>query len=103
VNAHLIREGGLDIRDSPAIGVVVETGCNFHKPLSFPGIVDAGLRVTKLGNSSVTYKVALFPQGAEDAAASGHFVHVWVARASGRPTPVPAAIRQALAPLVVTR
>ena len=103
VNEHLIREGGLDIRDGPAIGIVVETGCNFHRPLSFPGIVDAGLRVAKLGNSSVKYEIALFPEGEPDAAASGHFVHVWVTRATGLPTPVPTAIRAALALLVVIR
>jgi len=103
VNEHLIREGGLDIRDGPAIGVVVETGCSFHRPMSFPGVVDAGLRVAKLGNTSVRYEVALFPEGEPDAAAAGHFVHVWVERVTGRPTPVPPEIRAALAPLVVMR
>jgi len=103
VNEHLIREGGLDIRDGPAIGVVVETGCSFYRQLSFPGVVDAGLRVAKLGNTSVRYEVALFPEGEPDAAADGHFVHVWVERATWRPTPVPAGIRAALAPLVVMR
>ncbi|TMH37305.1 MAG: acyl-CoA thioesterase [Betaproteobacteria bacterium] len=101
VNEHLIRDGGLDIRESPIIGVVVETGCSFYRPLSFPGIVDAGLRVRKLGSSSVTYEIGLFAQGEEELSASGRFVHVWVERASGHPTPVPAAIRGALAPLVV--
>jgi acyl-CoA thioester hydrolase len=101
VNEHLIREGGLDIRDGPAIGLVVETGCSFHRPLSFPCVIDAGLRVAKLGNSSVRYEIALFAAGEPDAAATGHFVHVWVQRATGRPTSVPAAIRTALAPLVI--
>lgn len=101
VNEHLIREGGLDIRDGPAIGLVVETGCCFHRPLSFPGIVDAGLRVAKLGNTSVKYDIGLFASGQRRAAATGHFVHVWVERATGRPTPVPAQIRAALAALVV--
>jgi acyl-CoA thioester hydrolase len=100
VNEHLIHEGGLDILASPVIGVVVETRCSFYRPLSFPGIVDAGLRVRKLGRSSVTYEIALFAQGEEEPSASGHFVHVWVERASARPTSVPPAIRGALAPLL---
>jgi len=101
VNEHLIHEGGLDIRSSAAIGVVVETRCSFYRSLSFPGIIDAGLRVRKLGHSSVTYEIGLFAQGEEEPAASGDFVHVWVERATWRPTPVPAAIRGALAPLLV--
>ena len=101
VNEHLVREGGLDIREGPAIGLVVETCCRFHRPLAFPGVVDAGLRVAKLGNSSVRYEIGLFAAGEHEPAATGHFVHVWVERAANRPTPVPAAIRAALAPLLV--
>ncbi len=101
VNEHLVRAGGLDIRQGPAIGLVVETLCRFHRPLSFPGSVDAGLRVARLGTSSVRYDVGLFAGGEEAAAATGHFVHVWVDRATRRPRPVPDAIRAALAPLLV--
>jgi acyl-CoA thioester hydrolase len=100
VNEHLVREGGLDIREGPVIGVVVETCCRFHRPLSFPGVVDAGLRVVSLGNSSVKYEIGLFAAGEREPAATGHFVHVWVDRATNRPTPVPAAIRAALNPLL---
>jgi acyl-CoA thioester hydrolase len=96
VNEHLIRAGGLDIERSKTIGLVVETACRFHKPLSFPDVIDAGLRVAKLGNSSVKYEIALFRQGEDEPVASGHFVHVWVDRASRRPTPVPASVRSAL-------
>jgi acyl-CoA thioester hydrolase len=96
VNEHLIRAGGLDIERSETIGLVVETACRFHKPLSFPDVIDAGLRVAKLGNSSVKYEIALFRQGEDEPVASGHFVHVWVDRASRRPTPVPAGVRSAL-------
>jgi acyl-CoA thioester hydrolase len=63
VNEHLIAEGGLDIRNSPQIGLVVETRCLFHRPLTFPQIIDAGLRVTRLGTSSVTYDIGLFERG----------------------------------------
>ena len=101
VNEHLIRVGGLDIQHGPAIGLVVETGCRFHQPLTFPEQVDTGLRVTRLGTSSVTYGIGIFRRGADAPAASGRFVHVWVDRASQRPTPVPPSIRAALAPLVV--
>jgi acyl-CoA thioester hydrolase len=99
VNEHLIRAGALDIRDGDAIGIVVETACRFHKPLSFPEIIDAGLRVARIGHSSVAYEIALFRGGDDDAAATGRFVHVWVDRARRRPIAVPARIRAALEPL----
>jgi acyl-CoA thioester hydrolase len=103
VNEHLIEKGGLDIRDGSAIGLVVETRCLFHRPLSFPQIIDAGLRVTRLGTSSVTYDIGLFERDEDAPAATGYFVHVWVDRSTRRPTPVPAAIRAALDPLLVAR
>jgi len=99
VNEHLIRAAGLDIRDGGAIGVVVETACRFHKPLSFPETIDAGLCVACIGHSSVTYEIALFRAGDDDAAATGRFVHVWVDRAHRRPVAVPANVRDALGPL----
>ncbi|HEX6136258.1 MAG TPA: thioesterase family protein [Casimicrobiaceae bacterium] len=99
VNEHLIRAGGLDIRDGPAIGIVVETACRFHQALSFPETIDAGLRVARIGRSSVHYEIGLFRRGEDDAAATGRFVHVWVDRAHRRPVPVPDAIRAALGPL----
>lgn len=100
VNAHLIDSGGLEIRTSPEIGLVVETMCRFHKPLSFPDVLEAGLRVANLGKSSVRYEIGLFLQGDDEAAATGHFVHVWVDRVSRRPVSVPPAIRSALAALL---
>ena len=99
VNEHLVRAGGLDIRRAESIGVVVETSCRFHKPLSFPDTVDAGMRVAHVGRSSVAYEIALFRQGDDDAAATGRFVHVWVDRERRRPIPVPDHIRAALAAL----
>lgn len=96
VNEHLIRAGGLDMSDGEAIGVVVETACRYHKPMSFPETIDAGLRVAALGRSSVTYQIALFRQNDDDAAATGRFVHVWVDREHRRPVPIPVAIRVAL-------
>lgn len=102
VNEHLVRAGGLDIRHAPAIGLVVENSCRFHRPLTFPDTIDAGLRVARLGNSSVTYEIALFRAGDDAPAATGRFVHVWVERATQRPTPVPERIRAALETLVVS-
>lgn len=101
VNEHLVRVGGLDIRNARAIGVVVETSCRFHRPLSFPEIIDAGMRVAAIGNASVRYEIALFRKHDDAAAATGRFVHVWVDRATQRPTPVPENIRAALEPLRV--
>ena len=101
VNEHLIRAGSLDIHHAPSIGVVVETSCRFHRALSFPDVIDAGMRVAALGTSSVTYEIALFRRDDEAAAATGRFVHVWVDRATLRPVPVPDRIRTALQPLVI--
>lgn len=96
VNAYLIHEGGLDIHAAEVVGYVVETQCRYRKPISFPETIDAGLRVGKLGNSSVRLEIAIFRQGEDDAAASGHFVHVWVDRATNKPVSIPAPIRAAL-------
>jgi acyl-CoA thioester hydrolase len=100
VNEHLVRAGGLDIRNGPAIGIVVETACRFHEPLAFPDVVDAGLRVVAIGRSSVRYEIGLFREGGDEAAATGRFVHVWVDRVQRRPVPVPQPIRAALEPLL---
>ncbi len=96
VNEHLIRVGGHDFRSAPAIGIVVETACRFHKPLSFPDVIDAGMRVAHIGHSSVAYDIALFRSDDDDAAATGRFVHVWVDRERRRPVAVPQRIRDAL-------
>jgi len=100
VNQYLIAEGGLDIEKSPVIGLVVETLCRYFKPITFPETIEAGLRVGKLGNSSVRYEVGLFRAGDAEPAATGHFVHVFVDRATRRPLSIPAAIRAALARLM---
>jgi acyl-CoA thioester hydrolase len=101
INKYLIDAGGLDIAAGPSIGLAVETRCQFKRPLTFPVVVDAGLRVGKLGNSSVRYEIGLFAEGELELAASGHFVHVFVERESRRPTPIPPGIRTALLRLCV--
>lgn len=101
VNRYLIDRGVLDIRRSTVIGLVVETGCRYFAPLAFPETVHAGLRVTRLGTSSVRYEVGLFAGDAGLASAQGHFVHVYVDRESRRPTPLPEPLRVALQELAV--
>lgn len=99
VNEHLVANGVLDPATSPVFGVVAETTCRFVEPLTFPEVVDAGLAVTKLGNSSVGYEIGLFREGQDSPVAVGTFVHVYVDRKSRRPRDVPEAVRDLLAPL----
>ena len=99
VNAYLIESGALDIHAGGVIGLVVETKCNYFAPLAFPQAVDAGLRVAHLGRSSVRYEVGLFGAGEPLTAAAGHFVHVYVDRATRRPAALPPALVAALEPL----
>jgi acyl-CoA thioester hydrolase len=103
VNQLLIRSGVLDVRRSPIIGFVVETQCRFFKPITFPDCIDAGIRVARIGKSSVRYEIGIFSNDDEIAAAQGYFVHVYVDRASNRPVPaLPQALREVLQPLLVS-
>ena len=99
VNGYLVAEGALDIAQSGVIGLVVETQCNYFKPVAFPDKVRAGLRVAHIGNSSVRYEVGIFRNDETQAAAQGHFVHVYVDRASSRPVALPDALRKVLTKL----
>ncbi len=94
VNALLIERGALDIHHGGTIGFVVETQCNYFAPLAFPQTVEAGIRVAHAGASSVRYEIALFAQGVQEAAAQGHFVHVYVDRRTQRPVALPEALRR---------
>mgnify|MGYP000860871255 FL=1 len=100
VNERLMRRGVLDPQTSPVIGLVVETRCTYFKSLNCPEPVEAGLRVARLGGSSVRYDIALF-QGEGPAAAQGHFVHVYVDRTTQRPVPIPDDVRATLQELIV--
>lgn len=100
VNQLLVEEGLLAITDSATIGLVVETGCRYFSSLSFPGQVEAGVRVAKIGSSSVRYELGLFAAGADAASAEGHFVHVYVDRETRRPCPIPDATRVFLTSLL---
>ncbi len=101
VNTYLIEQGVLDIEKSPVIGLVVETLCQYKKELTYPEPVDAGLRVGRLGNTSVRYEIGLFRASDDMPAATGHFVHVYVDRTTRKPAPLPSALRAALEPLVL--
>jgi acyl-CoA thioester hydrolase len=101
INRYLIDEGRLDFHGGPVIGLAVESMCRYYKSFAYPDIIDAGLRVGRLGSSSVRYEIGLFAAGEIDSRAEGHFVHVFVDRASQRPTPIPEPMRGALRRLVV--
>ena len=100
VNALLVDMGLLDIQHGRTIGLVVETGCRYHRSVAFPEIVDAGVRIARLGTSSVRWEVGIFTADDDRIAAQGFFVHVYVDRDSRRPAPLPDEWRQRLAPLV---
>ncbi len=96
INRYLIDAGGLAPHTAGIIGIAVETMCRFRRSFAYPEDVHAGLRVGHLGNSSVRYEVGLFGDGDDEARAHGHFVHVFVERATNKPVPIPAEIRAAL-------
>jgi acyl-CoA thioester hydrolase len=89
VNAHLIEQGALDIHAGSTIGLVVETQCHYFAPIAFPQKVTAGIRVARMGQSSVRYEVGLFADDDERCAAKGHFVQASVDRQSRRPVALP--------------
>jgi acyl-CoA thioester hydrolase len=96
VNGVLIEAGALDPVAGEVIGFVVETGCNYFTPLSYPQALEAGLRVARIGGSSVRYEVGIFAAGDAQTAARGHFIHVYVDRVTRRPVPLPAHLRAVL-------
>jgi acyl-CoA thioester hydrolase len=101
INAWLIEEGGLDIHGGEVIGLCAESHCEYRAAVSFPDVVEAGLRVGHLGRSSVRYEIGLFKEGDEPAIAVGWFVHVFVDRLGRRPAEIPLPVRGALKRLIV--
>jgi acyl-CoA thioester hydrolase len=101
INQYLIGLGGLDIHASPVVGFVVSSSCDFFRPVAYPGEVEVGLRVDRIGKSSVHYGVALFAAGDDVARAAGTVVHVFVDRAASTPVAIPAAIALALEAIAV--
>jgi acyl-CoA thioester hydrolase len=102
VNQFLIEGGVLDFERGKTIGLVVETHCRYFSPITFPDRVSAGLRVAKIGNSSVRYEVGLFRNDESAAAAQGHFIHVYVDRATRKPVRLPAPMRTVLETILVS-
>lgn len=96
VNEFLISHSALDILNSPVIGLVIETHCNYFAAVAFPDVIEVGVAVQHLGNSSVRYQLGIFRAGEQQAVAQGHFVHVYVDRDSRRPVPLPAQLRNLL-------
>lgn len=101
VNTYLIERGGLDIHDGSVVGFVVSSSCDYFASIAYPDLIEVGLRVAKLGNSSVQYELAVFKVGEDEACAAGRFVHVFVDRASNLPVAIPEALREALQLLAV--
>jgi acyl-CoA thioester hydrolase len=101
VNGLLMDAGVLDIHHGEVIGLVVETQCNYFAPIAFPQAVTAGVRVAQLGRSSVRYEIGLFADDASTSAAAGHFIHVYVDRATRRPVPVPEPLKAVLQSWIV--
>ena len=100
-NKYLIEEGGLDIKDSQVVGFVVASNCQYKSPIAYPQAIEAGLRVNRLGNSSVEYGIGIFQQDSSVASAMGTFTHVFVDRSTDKPVAIPASIRSALEAVLI--
>ncbi|MDM1765369.1 MULTISPECIES: thioesterase family protein [unclassified Acinetobacter] len=85
-----------DIHRSPIIGLVVNSACDFLQELTYPEVIEVGVAISKIGNSSLTYDLAIFKQGQNKASAQGHFIHVFVERETKKSTPIPHEMRDAL-------
>jgi acyl-CoA thioester hydrolase len=96
INRYLIEEGGLDLASGETIGLCVESHCAYTRPIAFPDAIDAGLRVDHLGRLSVRYEIGIFARDEQEVSAHGWFVHVFVDRATRRPSPLPETFRAAL-------
>jgi len=100
-NKYLIEEGGLDIKNSQVVGFVVASNCQYKSPIAYPQVIEAGLRVNRLGNSSVEYGIGIFQQDSSVASAMGTFTHVFVDRSTDKPVAIPASIRSALEAVLI--
>jgi len=101
VNQFLIEKGKLDIHAGTVVGYVVNSGCSYHAPIGYPDMMEAGLRVDRVGNTSVQYGVAIFKQGENEAAAHGHMIHVFVDRAVNKPVSIPSQYKEIFEQIMV--
>lgn len=102
IAVFLTSKAGLDYINGTSVGLVIETSCTYFEAIAFPDTVQVGVRVAKLGNSSVRYEVGIFKNNQTTASAQGYFVHVYVDRESQRPTPIPDQARTALITILKT-
>ena len=102
VNGWMIEHAGLDPEHGSVIALVVESGCRYTASLRYPDALVLGLRIVRLGTSSVEWEIAMTRESDGEPVAQGRFVHVFVDRVTRRPTPVPRALRTAMEPLVAT-
>ena len=100
-NKYLIEEGELDIHTADIIGFVVASNCQYKSPIAYPQLIEAGLRVNRLGNSSVEYGIGIFQKEAVEASAMGTFTHVFVDRSTDKSVPIPNQIRSALEAILI--
>lgn len=101
VNTYLIEKGGLDIQNGAQIGFIVSSSCVYQKSIAFPETLVGALRVSRIGNSSVDYSVALFKEGEDEACAHGEMTHVFVDRETNKPSPIAGVLREALQDILV--
>jgi acyl-CoA thioester hydrolase len=109
INAWINTGTGLDPIATPALGIVAESGCRYFSELQFPQNLTVGLAVTRLGRSSVTYRLGVFrvdpnepaENRAQSITALGHWVHVYVDRVTRKSVPIPDAVRALLATAAV--
>jgi acyl-CoA thioester hydrolase len=101
VNQYLIENTGLNIQDSPIVGYVIHSSCNYLSGISYPGIIDVGIVVKKLGKTSVTYEIGIFKDGENKVSAYGEFVHVFVNRLEKKPVSIPKNVLESLNELLL--
>lgn len=100
-NRYLIEAGGLDIHNSPVVAYVVSSQCDYFRPVAYPERIEAALRVTHLGRSSISWEIGIFLASEDAACAQGKLVHVFVDQASQSSVAIPEPVREALEQLVV--
>lgn len=101
VGAFSLERGILDLGKSPVVGLVVETGCTYFAPIAFPDLIHVGLRIAKIGNSSVRYEIGIFRNDEEDASAQGFFVHVYVNETTRKPERIPDGVREKMQAIAI--
>jgi len=103
IQAFLVEQAELDLRDGELVGFVVSSAADFFALPGFPDVLEVGLGVTRLAGSTVEFRLALFRPGETEACAAGSVVQVFIERASGRPAALPETLQLILAGLSLNR